>query len=64
MHWIRLKKLVCLPPFFLNLDGWRPQSGTCRSETLFFDQLQDFHFLFIVLLWFISDFIGLFNMDY
>ena len=44
MHWIRLKKLVCLPPFFLNLDGWRPQSGNFRSETLFFDQIQDAHF--------------------
>ena len=45
MQWIRLKKIVCSPPFFLKLDGWRPQSGNRRSETVLFDQIQDSHFL-------------------
>ena len=44
MHWNRLNRLLCLPPFCWNLDRWRPHSGEFRSETLLFDQLQDFYF--------------------
>ena len=55
MHWNRLKKLVSLPDFLWVLDGWRPQSGKCRSETLFFVQIQDFQIsvygVFITYLW-------------
>ena len=46
MHWNRLKKLVCLPHCFWNLDGWLPQSGKCRPETLFFDKMQDPRFFY------------------
>ena len=42
MHWIRLKKLVCLP-FFIWMDGDHNQENVVQKPC-FFDKLQDSQF--------------------
>ena len=48
---------------FFNLDGWRPQYGTSRLETWFFDQVQDSHFFSLCLAYFVNLLVYLWIID-